>query len=85
MRYGHCGIQKALLLRCRNPTEPDAGGLAGHCRDERLNEPWFANLLQARAVFESLRRKCSEEKTEECTRRTDARRPCQADGPDQLP
>jgi transposase InsO family protein len=58
--------QRGVLLRLIEPGKPNQNAYIesfnGRLRDECLNEHWFVNLLQARAVIETWRREYNEER-----------------------
>lgn len=58
--------QRGVLLRLIEPGKPNQNAYIesfnGRLRDECLNEHWFPNLLQARAVIEIWRREYNEER-----------------------
>lgn len=57
---------KGVTLRLIEPDKPNQNAYIesfnGRLRDECLNEHWFPNLLQARAVIETWRREYNEER-----------------------
>ena len=57
---------QGVTLRLIEPGKPNQnayiGSFNGRLRDECLSEHWFPNLLQARAVIETLRREYNEER-----------------------
>ena len=58
--------QRGVALRLIEPGKPNQNAYIesfnGRLRDECLNEHWFPNLLQARAVIETWRREYNEER-----------------------
>jgi putative transposase len=70
--------ERGVVLRLIEPGKPNQNdyieSFNGRLRDECLNEHWFTSRGHARVVIEAWRREYNEEKTEERTRRADARR-----------
>jgi len=58
--------QRGITLRLIEPGKPNQNAYIesfnGRLRDECLNEHWFPNLLQARAVIETWRREYNGER-----------------------
>lgn len=58
--------RRGVQLRLIEPGKPNQNAYIesfnGRLRDECLNEHWFPNLLQARAVIETWRREYNEER-----------------------
>ena len=58
--------EKGVTLRLIEPGKPNQNAYIesfnGRLRDECLNEHWFPNLMQARALIEAWRREYNEER-----------------------